>query len=720
VLLLTYRDDELTTNHPVRRVLGQAAASGTSQHLPLKRLSKDAVRRMSAGTPLDADELFAITSGNPFFVGEVIAAGLAERVPRSVVAAVMARVQTLDPDVRQAVEQLAVLPTAIDRWLVEELVPGGLPTLAPAEERGLLTVTPQRVAFRHELGRRAILDGLPAIRRVRHNANVLAALEPRPDSDPAQLVHYAGRAGDPRAIVRYGPTAARDAARSGAHREAVAHYRLVLDHATGFAPAERAQLLEEYAEECFTVGQAALAAEIQQRAIALRRELGDELAVGTGLWWRSRMLKSAGDQNSAEREAEACVALLERLGPGRELALAYTNLATLHLFAHRYDQARPFAERAIDLARATGDQVTLAHALGAFAVCRWDLHLGNGHELMEESLRVALEAAAPDPACRAYLNLACGMVDRFRLDEAESYVVDGREYAERAEHLGAMTALTVLRSRIQLGRAEWDDAERTLSSVSRTEPMHGSIALMVLGRVAARRGDAGAADLLATSVRLSRQTGDLQRIAWSAAAAAEEAWLRGANDKVLDFARRPFDESFGVRATVLWPELAYWLHRAGLPVTTAPSDSPFALLLAGDWKGAAERWSEAGCRYEYALALSESGDPDVMLDALRELEELGAKPLAQLVRGRLRDLGVSHVPRGRATTTRDNPAGLTSRQLEVLRLLAEGLSDAEIADRLTVSVRTASNHVAAVLARLGVRGRREAADLWTKLSSSSP
>lgn len=719
VLLLTYRDEELTTHHPVRRVLGQAAASGASQQLPLSRLSRDAVGHLAAGTELDADEVFAITAGNPFFVGEVIAAGVAEGVPRSVVAAVMARVHALDPDVRQAVEQLAVLPTAIGRWLVDELVQGGLPTLAAAEERGLLTVTPSRVAFRHELGRRAVLDGQPAIRRMRYNANVLAALEKRPDSDPGQLVHYAASAGDQRAIARYGPTAARDAARTGAHREAVAHYQLVLDQAGDFAPGERAQLLEDYAVESYTVGRYAQAAELQEQAIAIRQELGDDLAVGIGLWWRSRMLKVAGDQRGAEVVAEDAVAVLEPLGAGRELALAYTNLANLHLFAHRYDHARPFAERAIELARATDDKVTLAHALNALAECRWDLHLGNGHELMEESLRVALEAGAPDPACRAYANLACGMVDRHRLDEAEQYVRSGREYAQHVEHLGALTAMTVLTSRIQLGRGAWDDAERMLSGISRTEPMHGSIALMVVGRVAARRGDQAAAGMLATSVKLSWQTGDLQRIAWSAAAAAEDAWLRGGYDEVVDVAREAYDESFGVRATVLWPELAYWLHRAGKPVQLAPSDSPFALLLAGDWRGAAERWRAAGCRYEYALALYESGDPEILLEGLRVLEELGAKPLAQLTRQRLRELGVSHVPRGRSTTTRDNPAGRTSRQFEVLRLLAEGLSDAEIADRLTVSVRTASNHVAAVLNRLDVRSRRDAAGLWTKLSSSS-
>jgi DNA-binding NarL/FixJ family response regulator len=67
------------------------------------------------------------------------------------------------------------------------------------------------------------------------------------------------------------------------------------------------------------------------------------------------------------------------------------------------------------------------------------------------------------------------------------------------------------------------------------------------------------------------------------------------------------------------------------------------------------------------------------------------------------------VPRGPSTSARSNPAGLTARQLEVLELVADGLTNAEIAERLIVSPRTAEHHVTAVLEKLGVTSRREAA-----------
>ena len=79
------------------------------------------------------------------------------------------------------------------------------------------------------------------------------------------------------------------------------------------------------------------------------------------------------------------------------------------------------------------------------------------------------------------------------------------------------------------------------------------------------------------------------------------------------------------------------------------------------------------------------------------------------MRSRLHALGISRIPRGPVESTRANPAGLTGRQAEVLRLVSQGLTNAEIAERLVVSVRTVDAHVAAALDKLGARTRREAA-----------
>src|SRR5215469_14728106 len=333
VLILTYRDDELHREHALRGLLGQASRSDHVLHMPLQRLSAEAVRQLSAGSPVDAADLFALTSGNPFFVQELLASAQDEHVPPTIVDAVLARVRQLDPAVQDALEQLAVIPSTLDRWLVDALVPDSAPgrvaVLAAAEQRGLLTVFTRRISFRHELTRRAIVGSLPSARLMALNQRVLAALAERDGSDVSRIVHHAARAGDEGAIVTYGPVAARDAARNGAHREAVAHFGLVLEHAGRFAAAERAALSQEYAIECYTIGAAERAAGAQRQAVELNRGLGDPRALGASLRWLSRTRWWAGDRLAAEQAGREAVEVLERAGDARLLALALSNQSQL-------------------------------------------------------------------------------------------------------------------------------------------------------------------------------------------------------------------------------------------------------------------------------------------------------------------------------------------------------------------------------------------------------
>ena len=278
VLVLTYRDDELNRGHPLHGLLGQASRSDQVRRLPLRRLSQQAVRQLSAGSSVDVNDLFALTSGNPFFVHELLASAQGERVPPTIADAVLARVRSLDPSTQDVLEQLAVVPSALDRWLVDILVPGSgegaVAALAAAEERGLLSVSTRKIAFRHELTRRAIAGAVPAARLLALNQRVLDALIDHDGSDVSRIVHHAAQAGDEDAIVRYGPAAGRDAARAGAHREAVAHFDLVLEHEGRFAPGERAELLAQYAIECYTIGAIDKAVKAGRRAVEENRSLG--------------------------------------------------------------------------------------------------------------------------------------------------------------------------------------------------------------------------------------------------------------------------------------------------------------------------------------------------------------------------------------------------------------------------------------------------------------
>ena len=131
-------------------------------------------------------------------------------------------------------------------------------------------------------------------------------------------------------------------------------------------------------------------------------------------------------------------------------------------------------------------------------------------------------------------------------------------------------------------------------------------------------------------------------------------------------------------------------------------------------------WSAAGYPYEVALALADSHDADALRDALDRLRDLGATPAVAIVTRRLRALGERQLPRGPRTRTRENPAGLTARELEVLPFLAEGLRNAQIAERLVVSQKTVDHDVSAILRKLGVRTRGEAGAAASRLGLTEP
>jgi DNA-binding CsgD family transcriptional regulator len=197
------------------------------------------------------------------------------------------------------------------------------------------------------------------------------------------------------------------------------------------------------------------------------------------------------------------------------------------------------------------------------------------------------------------------------------------------------------------------------------------------------------------------------------AARIEAAWLAG--DRVRAEADLRDASDLGIAAHYRWVagELALWRWRLD-PQTKPPADiaEPYAQQIAGDWAAAAARWEALGCPYEAAEALADSDDEATLRRALAEFDRLGARPMVGIVSRRLRDLGARGVARGPRPTTRANPARLTAREMETWRLLAEGLRNAEIADRLSVSTKTVDHHVSAVLAKLGVRSRVEAANAF--------
>ncbi|WP_448002598.1 ATP-binding protein [Agromyces bauzanensis] len=706
VLVLTYRDDELDRGHPLARLLGDLRSN--VRHLALRRLSTDAVGTLTAPLGLDPDRVFALTGGNPYFVSELVATADAARVPPTVVDAVAARLRRLDPATQEHVEQLAVVPSAVGPAELSRLVPGGAGALSAAEEGGLLTVRPDAVQFRHELTRRAIVDALPASRRIELNARVLAMLV-EIGADPGRIASHAAEAGDVDAVVHWAPRAARDAAVSGAHRQAAAHYLAALAHADRYDDAERRELLQASAIEAYTIGRGPEAVASQLEAVRLRREQVDPTALGESLRWLSRFQWLAGHRADAERSAGEASAVLADSHDRGLLALALSNEAQLAMLAHDLPRTVELATRAVSLAREAGERRALSHALTNLGTAHLLQNRDEGIDELLEAAEVAVAGDFTEDAARAHVNLVWALLDQYRLDLAERYLEPALEFTERTEILGLWIYQQVERGRLHLARAQWDAAVAAARYPGESLPQSQGAALVVIGLVGVRRGDDDGEATLEEARRIADWLGDLQRTGPVAAARAEAAMLRGDLAEARAIARPAYDEAVRRQALNLQAELASLLRRAGEPVEAPAGDHPFAVQARGDWKRAAELWRSIGCPYHEASALAESPDEADLLAALAILDRIGAAPLARRVRGELRDRGVRSIPRGPSTPTRRNPAGLTGRQVDVLRLLTEGRTNAEIAERLVLSVRTVDTHVAAILAKLGVSSRQEAA-----------
>ncbi len=711
LMVTTYRDDQLGPTHPLAVALGDLATSPAVHRCPVEPLSREAVARLAAGHGVAADELHRVTGGNPFFVTEVLATE-GQRIPATVREVVTGRLARLTPASRALADALAVIGVPSPPELVTAVVPDAEAALEEALTSGVLHVDGLLVGFRHELARRAVYDAVPVHRRVRWHARVLNALRSsREDPDGlARLAYHAEEARDIDAVLGYAPAAAMRAMALRAHREAAAQCDRALRHAAALPPERRLPLLVGRSFACYCTGPMSEAISSRQAALELRRALGDRLGEGEDLFWLSHMLRVAGRLDQAAQIGQEAVRVLGESGPSPQLAGAHLNLAELAVVRHDFTA----------IERHVGEAMRLGEELRSAAIClqaRFHaatgrlIRTGEGWDELDAVRRDALRCSPEEhvgqiAAIMAYV--ATVRRDFARALPATDWAVD---YCIDHDLTLLMHAVRSFAAYGLLHRGLWTQATELAGTVLGHPGLPDGLQVLpmvVLGLVRARRGDPQVWAALDAALDLVEPTHLLLNHVWQAR--AEAAWLAGDDTRAEAEARRGLRPVTALSHPDPWMAggLARWILLASDRHPEMPAAEPLALELGRDWRAAAAAWDCLGCPYDAAIARL-GGDAGALRQALDTFEALGAEPAAVRTRERMRALGLTRHTRGPHPGTRAHPYRLTKREVEVAGLLREGLSDAEIAERLVITTKTASSHVSAILAKLDVRTRHQAA-----------
>jgi DNA-binding CsgD family transcriptional regulator len=707
LILATYRDDGLSARDPLRVVLGELGTQQTTRRIELAPLSAAAVIELASPAAMSGVELYRLTGGNPFFVSEVLRGDL-ETIPPSARDAVLARAASLSDPVRRTAESAALLGGRVETDLLSVVCDAQADDFDELVVSGLLVSGPAGLHFRHELTRLAIAQEVPAHRVSAINAAALAALIER-GADEARLAHHAEGAGDAQAVQWFAPRAAERAAQLGSHREAAAQLERAVRFTDGLGTKEVADLWTKLSVESGLIDRWERSVEAIDAAVALWRQLGDPLRLGDALRVRCNALwRMVRIQEAVESVREA-VQMLEPLGLTPELVGALERQA---VFEDDMSSRLELIRRAEGLARELDLPDVISDLLNTQAYTLairgepWE-------EVMRESLDVARASRSHSQAGRAYTNYQFLIGQELRWEEFDALSAEGLAYCE--EHDIAVNGYCIRAGKAEamLWRGRWDEAVDLAQPLVdlKASPANVVGPLCVVGLVRARRDESGGMQALDEAVELANQTGDLEWRVITKVPRAEAHLLAGD----LTAAQRDLETCLEPGLSEMPPttigSFLLWMRRVGLPAPDLPGlvlEAPVELGLAGRAQEAAAAWDELAMPYAAAWALLDGGEADMVREALKRFDQMGVPAAARHARRELRRLGASSIPTGSRSATRAHPAGLTQREQEVLALMAEGITDEQIAARLVISVRTVNHHVSAILTKLDVTSREAA------------
>ena len=768
LILATYRPEGLTHSRLLRQLVTDALRSGVATEVSLGGLGGQDVAAMAHGllgatAPADlVAMLHDRTAGTPLFVDALVRglqnAGVlvqlddrwqlveavgARAVPRGVRDLVIDRLESLSEADRSVVTLIAHDASGLPHDVLEEAsdLEGQalLDAVGALVGSGLLVQDTDGidVGYRlfHPLVQEVAATELPTVAGRRIHARLAMAVEHRRPRDLDRLAFHYSRAGpdvDADRAVDVLLEAGERAYSLAAHEQAARHLDAALSFIRhGHRPEQLAHLLERLGESWAAIGETGAALEVWAEAVAERQREGDRLSAARIHRRSALAARDRGDEEGARRQLEAGIALLADEPPSEELVRLYhaglqidsplfeperaartvealvavadtvsspaakaTSLsaeAQLALGLGNYGVARAKADASLRAAEAAGDLLLMQRARRDLAWVTWaDVDVITFEKQVKAQVEIdrRLGARAQEPLSRAQFALLAHF--RGDWDDVEP-IVD--EAIAQARRYGQGRILTICHGALAwflIDQGHLDRAEQHLEEGQRTSDLEGGDRGLILIRIpeallALERGDVECARMVATKLLLPK--GRLML--------AEAHLLAGEPEAAGEIGRRlAAGGAPGSFAAAIGERIL------GLVAHAEEGNAAGADLLSRS----ATALAALGIPFEAAISQFHIGTAESLRGALATFERLEAERWADRARRSLRALGI-RVPSARRRFPTPGGQPLSRRELEVARLVAEGLSNAEIAARLVLSVRTVESHLDHIYARLGISGR---------------
>jgi DNA-binding CsgD family transcriptional regulator len=713
LFILSYRDNEILDNHPLRNVLGQLSSDSLTR-LQLQPLSRQAVEKMAEERGYKGEDVFSISGGNPFYVTEILAS-YSPGVPDNIKDAILSVYHKQENGTKNAWEMCSVIPEGLEINRFSKIKSTWDVEMDHCFALQIIVVKKDRVVFKHELYRRTIEGSLSPFKRIALNKKMLELFLDsfETEGEIERIVHYAKNANENKLVVKYAPIAARQAACVGAHIEASKLFLTAIEYFDGNDEDQLVELYESYAYECYLTNQTKDAVIYQGKALKIWQKKNEVERAGHSLSFLSRLWWFDGNRQEAEKYGKQAIEILESQPASKAKAMAYSNMSQLKMLSDETAECIEWGNKAIDMAKEIKDDEILSHAMNNVGTILWKNKSSkeNGKGILFESLDIALRNSFHEHAARSYSNIASIYLLFKEYELAKQVLEEGINYCEERNLDASKNYKLYAKARMFFETGDWQQASLIIENLLLNPSQLGSVkttALALLAIIKIRKGEEDALVFLNEAKLLAMKTKEHARIISIMIAELEYEWLTGKQRITEDELKLSIELVQRVDNNILNNEFAFWLQKVRKKEIDLPQlYRPYKLLKEGKIRSAAVFWDTIGCPYEKAFALF-AGNEDDMKNALLIFQQIGAEAVYEKIKMEMRAAGIKKIPRGLRESTKNNPAQLTNRELDVLQLLQKGIQNKEIAGILFISPKTADHHISNILFKLEVNSRSKA------------